>query len=133
MFSVTDISGTRLNSWSTIATPASRASLIEPKDTSLPSRWIVPPSRWTAPARIFPSVDLPAPFSPTRASTSPWPTVRSTPARARVEPYLFSNCRASSMATVEGIVDPLLLREDVVHERILDLRDVVSGHHHGID
>src|SRR5580658_8647589 len=38
------------------------------------------------PARIFPSVDLPAPFSPTSAWIDPRPTVRLTWSRARTPP-----------------------------------------------
>ena len=42
-----------------------------------------PRRRRTAPARIFISVDLPAPFSPTSACTSPAPTSNETPSSAR--------------------------------------------------
>src|SRR5487761_2285263 len=44
---------------------------------------ISPESACSAPARIFINVDLPAPFSPTRASTSPACNSRSTPSSAR--------------------------------------------------
>src|SRR5258705_9346386 len=40
----------------------------------------------SAPERTFMSVDLPAPFSPTRAMTSPSLTSRSTPSSATVGP-----------------------------------------------
>src|SRR6516162_9778642 len=45
-----------------------------------------PESGRSAPLRIFMSVDLPAPFSPTSAWTSPGRSVRSTPRRACVGP-----------------------------------------------
>src|SRR5580704_2452612 len=51
--------------------------------TGLPSTSIVPLSAMYAPARIFISVDLPAPFSPTSACTSPAATSKDTPSSAR--------------------------------------------------
>src|SRR3954466_13522200 len=50
--------------------------------TSRPSNAIVPASGTWAPARILSSVDLPAPFSPSRAITSPRRTSKSTPCSA---------------------------------------------------
>src|SRR5213080_2901111 len=47
---------------------------------------MMPASGLTAPLTTFISVDLPAPFSPTRAWTSPRRSSRSTPLRACVEP-----------------------------------------------
>src|ERR1700676_5535637 len=51
--------------------------------TRLPSTSISPESAGCAPERIFMSVDLPAPFSPTRACTSPATTSNVTPSSAR--------------------------------------------------
>jgi hypothetical protein len=53
------------------AMPASRASVGLWKSTASPSTSIRPPSRRTTPPSSFTSVDLPAPFSPTSARTSP--------------------------------------------------------------
>src|SRR6185436_10829887 len=50
--------------------------------TARPSMAMVPASGCCAPPRIFISVLLPAPFSPTRASTSPATRERETPASA---------------------------------------------------
>src|SRR3990170_2621851 len=54
-----------------------------PSRISSPCQEIVPPSGWWAPARTLMSVDLPAPFWPSSAWTSPDRTSRSTPSRAR--------------------------------------------------
>lgn len=53
------------------AIPAARAIAGPCSVTSWPSIAIAPASGWYTPARIFTRVDLPAPFSPTRACTSP--------------------------------------------------------------
>ena len=45
---------------------------------------IAPSSGWYTPARIFIRVDLPAPFSPTMACTSPARTSSSTSLSARI-------------------------------------------------
>ncbi|MNL77590.1 hypothetical protein D3C87_2038100 [compost metagenome] len=46
---------------------------------SRPSRWIVPEWTGTMPAIALTKVDLPAPFGPTRMTSSPLPTEKSTP------------------------------------------------------
>ena len=51
--------------------PCAMASAGEEKLTSSPSTSMVPSSGFCTPYRIFISVDLPAPFSPTRACTVP--------------------------------------------------------------
>src|SRR6478672_3717383 len=50
-----------------------------------------PSSGAIAPARILISVDLPAPFSPTIAWTSPASTSNDTPRRARMPAYAFES------------------------------------------
>src|SRR5579875_2561130 len=69
MFCTAFRSGTKLNSWYIIPMPSRSASRGPPIVTSSPSISIVPESAGCAPARIFMSVDLPAPFSPTSACT----------------------------------------------------------------
>src|SRR5579872_827604 len=64
--------------------------------TGAPSISIVPESAGCAPARIFMSVDLPAPFSPTSACTSARSTSRSTPSRARTPGKVFTIPRIRS-------------------------------------
>ncbi len=76
MFSVAVKPGISENSWCTMPMPAARASKGEAKLTFCPLSMMSPPyppvSRMTfMPNRIFISVLLPAPFSPTRPSTSP--------------------------------------------------------------
>src|SRR5688572_12096040 len=63
-------------------TPAAWASAGDAKDTGAPSRNIAPSSRRYAPVMILISVDLPAPFSPTRACTSPGSSSSPTPSSA---------------------------------------------------
>ena len=53
--------------WCTMPTPASIASAVVHPVTSRPPTSIVPPSAVVMPLRTFIKVDLPAPFSPTRA------------------------------------------------------------------
>src|SRR3954468_18936819 len=48
------------------------------------------------PAMVFTSVDLPAPLSPTRPTTSPGATSRSTPSRACTAPNLLLTPRSES-------------------------------------
>ena len=71
-------SGSRLNSWKTVDTPACWACTGWLNDTVRPCSSTVPSSAWCTPARIFISVDLPAPFSPTRPWTWPARSSRST-------------------------------------------------------
>src|SRR5262245_41654452 len=61
-----------------------------------PCQWMSPPSGWTSPARIFSSVDLPAPFSPTSACAEPSATAKLTPLSARTAPNDFLTSRNSS-------------------------------------
>ena len=51
-----------------------------------PSTSARPPLARTRPQAIFVSVDLPAPFGPSRPSSSPRSTCRSTPPSATVAP-----------------------------------------------
>src|SRR5919108_2744246 len=56
--------------------------------TSFPSKRMVPPSAEWIPAIVFTRVDLPAPLSPTRATTSPLWTSKSTSLSAWTGPKL---------------------------------------------
>ena len=62
--------------------PCSIASRGLDEANGLPCQRISPRSALTSPARIFSSVDLPAPFSPTSACASPSATSKLTPRRA---------------------------------------------------
>ena len=70
-FSATVRSGKSRGSWWTTAMPSARAWAGPWIWVGSPSSRIVPLSGWWTPARILTSVLLPAPFSPTRAWTSP--------------------------------------------------------------
>src|SRR5215213_3641685 len=73
--------------------------------TSSPCQLMVPLSGWWAPARTLMRVDLPAPFWPSRAWTSPARTSRSTPSRARTPGNsLTMPVIASSPSPVLGVV-----------------------------
>src|SRR5688500_12007957 len=66
--------------------PRSSASRGLPRCSRSPRQCTSPPSGWTMPARIFSSVDLPAPFSPIRPWASPSATANDTPRSARTAP-----------------------------------------------
>src|SRR5436305_15332090 len=66
--------------------PSSVASCGLEIRTSLPWKRTVPPSGGLIPAIALTSVDLPAPLSPTRPTTSPALTVKSTRSRAWTGP-----------------------------------------------
>src|SRR3990172_7767701 len=94
-FRLTLMSGITARSWYTVATPASSASRGEPKRTVLPSTARVPPSGSNTPDRILIRVDLPAPLSPSRQTTSPALTASETSSRATTAPKYFETLRAS--------------------------------------
>ncbi len=68
------------------AMPACWASAGPWKTTGSPSSRIRPESGLCTPANVLTRVDLPAPFSPARACTSPARSSRLTPASARTAP-----------------------------------------------
>jgi hypothetical protein len=76
--------------WCTIPTPAAIARAVSHPVTSRPNTSTVPASGAYIPARMRISVDLPAPFSPTRAWISPAPTSRLAPRLASTGPNDFS-------------------------------------------
>src|SRR4051812_14805397 len=73
--------------------PAPSADVVLPAVSSWPLMTIDPWSATSAPEMILIRVDLPAPFSPTIAWTSPGWSSRSTPRSARTPPYLFWTSR----------------------------------------
>src|SRR5213595_1174930 len=86
-----------------IAIPAACDCLALSKIASSPSSTSRPASgRWT-PARILTSVDLPAPFSPTRPCTSPGKSAMSPSANARTAPKLFSACSSDSSGSDDAV------------------------------
>src|SRR5215472_5231575 len=77
-FSATVNGATRRKCWCTMQIPASSASRGEAKATGTPESRISPSSGRYRPVRMFESVDLPAPFSPRSAWTSPSAASKST-------------------------------------------------------
>ena len=68
------------------------------RSTVSPPTSIVPPSGWCAPVMTLMSVDLPAPFSPSNACTSPACKSNETPFNARTAPKAFvtpDNCSSA--------------------------------------
>ena len=89
MFSATVITLTSMKCWWTMPIPSSIAAAGEPMSTGRPSTRISPSSGRYRPYRTDISVDLPAPFSPSRAWTSPATTSKSTRSFATTEPNFF--------------------------------------------
>src|SRR5215211_9430435 len=89
-----------------VLTPPAWACWGEWKSTSRPSRVIRPASRRYAPVRILISVDLPAPFWPMTACTSPRPTVSEASSRARTpgKALLIPSIRRRGAGAVIGSV-----------------------------
>src|SRR5450432_3847931 len=75
--------------------PRAKASRGERNTTASPSTAIVPSSGRSSPDRILISVDLPAPLSPRRQTTSPGLTSRLTSRIAITLPKYFDTARAS--------------------------------------
>src|SRR5271156_6976229 len=69
-----------------VSIPLSRASCGEAKETRRWSSSISPSSSWKTPETALISVDLPAPLSPAKATTSPGWTSSETPASACTPP-----------------------------------------------
>src|SRR5467141_3685996 len=95
-FSIAFRLGQLLSSWKMSVTPASCAWWIERNAVLFPSQTISPASARYTPARIFIRVDLPAPFSPRRPTTSPIPTEKLTSSRARTPGKDLDTCRIST-------------------------------------
>src|SRR5438067_9954841 len=110
--------------------PATCASCGLRRCASRPAIRIDPASRGYTPLRIFISVLLPAPFSPTSACTSPGQAVKSTFWSTGVPPKDFEIPVISSSGSGIGLLQVLL---DRWTEEFLDrgLFHVRGGHHGG--
>ena len=95
-FSSTVSCGTTLTSCAMVATPRSSASRGERSVTSSPSSSSRPASGASTPATIRPSVDLPAPFSPTSAWIDPRATLSDTASSARTAPKCLETSASST-------------------------------------
>ena len=89
---------TRARFWNTVSTPRSRATLAPWPEHTLPSINTSPVSGLVTPEMIDTSVLLPAPLSPTRASTSPRRSSTETPRSAATGPYRLLTPRTTSVA-----------------------------------
>src|SRR5579859_1960729 len=96
-----------------MAMPASIASLGEWKWTCSPCRWISPPSGRYRPVRMFESVLLPAPFSPSSACTSPAAASKSTPSFAITPGNRFVIPRIATAGEAPGSPAPLVAGSEV--------------------
>src|SRR5579884_1061940 len=109
--------------------PSAWAPWVPPSASACPATVTVPASGCTAPAMIPIIVDLPAPFSPTRATTSPWrntrpgtsstvtgPYVLRTPVRTRSPPAPATTVCCGSEGTDRLVVGDVL-REVRLGER----------------
>ena len=106
MFAAGSISAASARSWKTVSIPRSRASCGVWMSTGLPPKRISPLSGGCTPTSVLTSVLLPAPLSPTSATTSCGYTVKLTPRRACTRPKLLTTSRASS--TGSGMAQPPL-------------------------
>ena len=82
-----------------VATPRSSASRGERSATCSPSSSSRPASGASTPATIRPSVDLPAPFSPTSAWIDPRATLSDTPSSARTAAEVLGDVRELDMGS----------------------------------
>src|SRR3954452_18177181 len=99
MFSATVMTGISMKCWWTMPIPRSIAARGESIVTGSPRTTTRPSSGPQSPYRIDISVDLPAPFSPSRAWTSPTRRSKSTPSLATIRPKRFVIPRSSSAAS----------------------------------
>src|SRR5690606_38725396 len=90
-------------SWNTVAMPRSSALAGLSSVTCWPQNSIVPEDGWCTPASTLTSVDLPAPLSPTRATTSPAFTTSAIAVSADTAPkFLETPLRRSTGSPLAG-------------------------------
>src|SRR4051794_25623086 len=128
MFSATVITGMSMKCWCTMPIPRSIARRGESIVTGSPSTRISPSSGRYRPYRIDMSVDLPAPFSPRSAWTSPACRSKSTPSLATMRPKRFVMPRSSSARSMPSLGRALphrVGRRDLpVEDLLLDVLDL---------
>src|SRR5688572_5213202 len=123
MFSATERFGSRWLSWCTALMPSSCACNGECGDTGWPESSMLPVSGAYRPVSTLISVDLPAPFCPMSACTSPARSVSSTPAsactpgKAREMSRALSTIALSFMAVEFSVGLSVLARLDVLLRR----------------
>src|SRR5215213_963716 len=97
-------SGIRLISWYMVLIPAACDSRGSAKETSSPLKRTWPSSGLYTPVITLIKVDFPAPFSPTRACTSPGCSSKETSSRASTPGNRFVTRRTSRMGECRSIV-----------------------------
>src|SRR5581483_4075213 len=105
-FSATVIHGISVSSWKTVATPSAWASCGRERSTSSPLTRTTPSSGLRTPERILIIVLLPAPFSPTRACTSPNSAANDASFNARTPPNDLEIPDASIARGVRSFLSP---------------------------
>jgi hypothetical protein len=115
MFSATVNACTSWKCWWTMPMPWAMASAELRNRTGSPSTSSSPASGWYSPKITFISVDLPAPFSPSRQWTSPRRSVRSiaslasTPGKRLVTPRASRTTSATSASSGgESVAGPVM-------------------------
>src|SRR6476659_2336716 len=98
-----------------------RNATASPRSTSWP--W----SGWRTPATILPSVDLPAPFSPTKAWTEPARISMETSWSARVPPTDLPTSRISRWTSPAFSSRPPPVKETVLRASARPLRERQEG------
>src|SRR5713101_3954143 len=126
-FSATSRSGKSIGSCWTTAMPRAWACVGERSSITSPPTFTTPASGLWIPARIFTSVLLPAPFSPTSACTSPGNRRKSTPRKACTPPNCLAIPLSSTIGSGEFVTFVLLL------EGKLDELDSVQYNYWGIE
>src|SRR5947209_10362789 len=95
--------------------PRAWACVGERSSTTSPPTFITPASGWWIPARIFTSVLLPAPFSPTSACTSPGNRLKSTPRKACTPLKYLAIPPSSTMGSGGFVISPPLCQNLTGH------------------
>src|SRR5688500_20236078 len=117
--------------------PCSMASRGLDGRSARPCQRIAPASGAINPARIFSSVDLPAPFSPTSACALPAATAKLTPRRAVMAPKDFwmpSNCRLTPTdGSLPAHEDPALLAHGGDRDRLWIATGGAAVRRHPVD
>ena len=107
MFAAGSISAASARSWKTVSMPRWRASTGVWMSTGWPSNRIWPVSGGCTPTSVLTSVLLPAPLSPTSATTSCGYTVKFAPRSAWTLPNVFTTFRASRIGSGDIVSTPL--------------------------
>src|SRR6185369_14262378 len=118
MFSATDRFGSRWLSWWTALIPSSCAWIGDSGVTGFPSSSMLPASGAYTPVSTLISVDLPAPFWPMSACTSPARNVSSTPASACTPGKARAMSRALSTIEAPSVIGSVLARLDELPGRV---------------